>query len=327
MILPYLARLTCLSLACFFLVQLLVGSAVSWLAPFALAIARRASARFAAGFLFAIRMLPAAAGILAVALLCVPSYLWLEADAGGERVGAVCLGAALLGLAAWIIALVRGLRAIRRSLEYERRCRLGGCELLLAGETVWIVDSAGGLLALAGVAPARLFVSRAVLENLSAEQLEVALGHERAHRISRDNLRRLLLLLTPDLLPGALRFLGGLRAIELGWARFAEWAADDLAVAGDPRRRASLAAALVRVARLGCAAQSTLLVTSLVSDGRDLEARVERLLETSPAGRDSRSHGAIFGVVTILCAVFAALVAIHAATLQAAHQLFEYLLR
>jgi Zn-dependent protease with chaperone function len=335
-ILTYLVRLACLSFACFFLAQLLLGVGVSLLAPVSLAMARRARPRFAADVLFAIRMFPASAGVLVVALVCVPSYLWLEADAGGERVGLVCLGAALIGLAGWAMAIARGLRAMRQSLQYERRCRHTGRESRIVassaadgsgGETALVVDDAGGMVAMAGIARPQLVVSRAVLDELSAEQLEAALQHERAHRISRDNLKRLLLLLTPDIFPGGARFLGGLQAIERGWARFTEWAADDFAVAGDARRRASLAAALVRVARLGGALQASPLMTSLMADRRDLEARVARLLDASPARAGTQRHGAIFAVVVLLCGVCAGVAAVHPATLQAAHRLLEYLLR
>ena len=336
MILTYLIRLACLSFACFFLVQLVLGVGVSLLAPVSLALAQRAKPRFAAGFLFAMRMLPAFAGILVVALVCVPSYLWLEADADGERVGVACLGAALIGLAGWTMAIARGLFAIRRSLEYERQCRLTGRESRIlasstadssGGETALVVDDAGGMVAMAGIARPQLVVSRAVLEELSAEQLEAALRHERAHRISRDNLKRLLLLLTPDVIPGCARFLGGLQAMERSWARFTEWAADDFAVAGDARRRASLAAALVRVARLGGAMPASPLMTSLMADGCDLEARVERLLEGPTTRASAGRHRAIFAVAALLCSVCAGVAAVNPATLKAAHGLLEYLLR
>ena len=327
MILSYLVRLGCLSFACFFLVQLLFGVGVSLLAPVILSLARRVKPRFAAGFLFALRMFPAFAGILAVALVCVPSYVLLEEDAGGERVGLACLGAALVGLSGWIIGMARGFCAIRRSKEFELRCRKTGQELPIVGERALVVDDAAGLVAMAGIARPQLLVSRVVLEQLSAEQLEAALQHERAHQVSRDNLKRLFLLSTPDVIPGCARFLGGLQAIERGWARFTEWAADDRAVAGDAMRRASLAAALVRVARLGAVVPMSPLMTSLLADGSDLEARVERLLDASTAPASTSPRRGIFAVVALLCGVCAVAAALRPTSLQAAHGFLEYLVR
>src|SRR5271170_5519703 len=99
MILPYMARLFCLSLACFFLVHLAVGLVVSLSAPVVLALAKRMRPNIAARFLLAARFFPAMAAGLAVAAVCVPSYLWLEPDASTEEVGLACLAAAFFGLA------------------------------------------------------------------------------------------------------------------------------------------------------------------------------------------------------------------------------------
>jgi Zn-dependent protease with chaperone function len=106
--------------------------------------------------------------------------------------------------------------------------------------------STAPLLALAGIVRPRLVISRGVLRALSAEELAAALRHERAHWTARDNLKRLCILLTPGILP----FAGSSRTLERGWRKFAEWAADDRAVAGSARRSCALAAALVRVARM-----------------------------------------------------------------------------
>lgn len=350
MILPYLARLLCLSLACFFFVHLALGLAVSILAPAALAVAGRARPRSAAGFLFAMRLFPAAAGLLVVIAVCVPSYLWLEPETAGERVGLFCLGAVFLSVASWSVSLARALRAISRSIHYGCPGRSTVRVTTMAGETVWVMEGAGGLLALAGIARPRLVISRDVLDELSADQLDAALRHERAHRISRDNLKRLLLILTPGLLPfnraveqptqngtrrpavealfgGARRVLCGFEALERGWSQFTEWAADDQAVAGDTRRRFSLAAALVRVARLRCGGQPSPLMTSLLADGRDLEARVDRLLGTAPVSERKSERWPIFGAAMFLLSAGITMVALGPATLQAAHWLLEYVVR
>ena len=101
---------------------------------------------------------------------------------------------------------------------------------------------------------------------LPAGPLAAALRHEEAHRVSRDNLKRLLLLLAPGLLPG----FHGFDVLERNWARFTEWAADDEAVAGDAHLSLYLAAALVRVARMGGAPAPSPLSASFLGDSREL---------------------------------------------------------
>ena len=78
--------------------------------------------------------------------------------------------------------------------------------------------------------------------------------------------------------PGLLPFFHGFRDLERAWIRFTEWAADDRAVTGSSRRPLALAAALVRVARMGGGPEPQPLVTSLVGSGEDLSARIDRLL-------------------------------------------------
>ena len=120
----------------------------------------------------------------------------------------------------------------------------------------------------------KLVVSQTVLDALSDDQREAAFRHEAAHRASRDNLKRLLVLISPDAMP----FAGGLGRIERAWATFTEWAADDEAVDGSQDRALSLASALVRVAKLGVHPAPGYVLSSLLDNDRDLETRVDRLL-------------------------------------------------
>jgi hypothetical protein len=323
MILPYLLRLTVLSLACFFLIHAVLAIAVNWLAPLLLQVAERRAPGSAARMLLASRLFPSVASILVVAGVCVPSYLWLEPEATVEHVGVACLAAALLSAAMWAVSSGRGLRAIILSARYTRHCRKLGSETRLAGEKTRVIDNAGGLFALAGILRPHLVISRAVLQTLSAEELQAALRHERAHSSSRDNLKRLLLLLAPDVLPGR-PF--GLQSLERGWAKFTEWAADDRAAGGDPDRSVSLAAALVQVARLG-AADAAPLMTSLVADGRDLEARVNRLLGAAQCEENTRQGTPAFIAASLLGAGTLLVASMGPATLQSAHRLLEHLIR
>src|ERR1019366_8974891 len=122
-------------------------------------------------------------------------------ETNAEEVGAGCLAAAILAAALWTLSTARGVRAAARSMRHARGCeRLGRLSTLPGSRLpVWIVDAPAPLLALVGVFVSRLAISRPVIGALSAAQMAAALRHEEAHLVSRDNLKRLLMLLAPGL--------------------------------------------------------------------------------------------------------------------------------
>ena len=321
---PYLFRLLCLSLGCFFLVHLCVGLLVYLATPFAIRMARRMRPRRAAGFVLALRMTPLGSGAFAVAGLCIPSYLRLEPETTAEPIGFLCLAAALLGVAIWVISMARAFRAIFRSLRYVRQCERSALKTNVAGERapVWVVDGIAPLVALAGILRPRLVISRPVLRALSAEQLDAALRHERAHEKSRDNLKRLAVLMAPGFIP----CVRGFETLERAWARFAEWTADDRAVAGDPRLSLSLAGALVRVARLSAGAQSSCLVSTLLANGEDLSTRIDRLLLLASERAESERGSPVIALGTMFAlSAFVAAVVMQPGLLSSVHAMLEHL--
>jgi hypothetical protein len=325
MILPYLLRLLCLCFASFFVLNVAVGLLVRALGNPAIRFAESRTPRVAARFLLVLRLLPFFLSTLFVVGLCVPSYLWLEPAATAERVGLVSVILGLLGVATWSVSIARTAQSLVASLRHNQLCRLAGEEIRVPGESssLVIVENDAPLLALSGLLRPRLLISRSVLHALSSEELDAALAHEQAHRRSQDNAKRLLLLLAPDIFP----FVRPLRTLECYWSRFAEWAADDQAIAGDAKRALSLAAALVGVARMGTAARLPYLSTSLLACDRDLSARVDRLLHafpnasasSKPARHRLRSAGLVLagGLAALLLAPFA---------LSTVHELLERLL-
>jgi Zn-dependent protease with chaperone function len=323
MIAPYGPRLLCICLAAFFVIHFLVGLAVAVSGPAAVRAARRMRPRSAARFLLVLRLLPAVLAVFLVAGLCIPSYLWLEPDNNTEEIGTLCLISAMLAAAICTISIVRGVRATVRSTRLGRECQLLGRLSTLPGAQlpVWTLNSSAPFLALVGVFASRVAISRSVIHALSTSQLAAALRHENAHRVSRDNLKRLLLLLAPGLLPG----LRGFDTIERGWARFSEWAADDEAVAGSDHLSLSLAAALVRIARMGGSLQPLPLSTSFLGDSREISARVDRLLNSTPAvapaPRSGKSLIAVCAALAVGCAAI-----LRPATLESAHRILERLI-
>ena len=322
----YLFRLVCLSLACFFLANLMFTMVVALLAPVVIRLAGRIRPRRAASLLFAIRMAPLGLSAILVIGLCIPSYLELEPDTTVEPVGFACLSAAMLGALMWSVSIVRASRSVLRSLRYVRECELAASKTLLAGDPapVWVVDGMAPLIALAGIVRSRLVISRSVIRVLSTGQLTAALRHERAHQAARDNVKRMAMVLAPDAFPFAHAF----STIDKAWARFTEWAADDWAVGGNPEVSLSLATALVRVARISSSATIVPLVSTFHANGNDLSERVNRLLRAaSERPKPEAQRPAMLAAATLTLATCAATVLLQPGLQSAVHTVLERLVR
>jgi hypothetical protein len=331
MILPYFWRLLVLCAATFFVVHtvsaFILRASVSVVTRFS----NRLRPRTAAQFLLAVRLAPAALAIFSVLTLCIPSYLSFEPGATSEEVGWECIAAALLTLALLTMSIVRATRAVFSTTMYEKFCVKSGAQLRspAVSASVTVIDETSPVIAMVGVFRPRYVISRSVINTLAPDELDCALRHERAHRVSWDNFKRLLLLLAPDLLPFLSR---SFAALDRSWITFSEWAADDAAVAGDPERSLSLAGALVRVARMAAPpVRLSPICTELVSGdsaclNQDLSARVDRLLHVSHPEivRPLRSvvlAASLFMSVGILVEIF------RPDTLHSVHKLLEVLTR
>lgn len=311
----YAGRLFCLSMASFFLVFACLNVLVSLLAPLAVRFAERRTPRFGAGFLLAGRLLPLVGGLLFVSILCVPSYLRLEPVMDREQAGPASVFVALLGVLLCSVSITASLRALRRTASFVRPAP----ETILTGwpGSAGVIEGPGPVLALTGVLQSRLVISRELLTILTAPELAIALRHEQAHLQSRDNLKRLLILLSPNLLP----FLPGVRAMERSWNRLTEWAADDRAVAGDYNDSILLAGVLVRCARIHV--QAPVLTSALLCCNADFSARVDRLLGKPVAPSGSL---AVPGATFAIAAAGLTAIALNPGILHAVHQALELLM-
>jgi hypothetical protein len=275
MTLGYVARGLVQALGAHFLVSTLLGVAVALLWQH---VARRpARAAVTSRRLFTLRLLPSAGGMLAGLLVMVGYVLW-EVRADSEAAGPVALGAAAAGLATLVhagarlfIALGRTVR-IRRALVARVESTLPTCPLPAS-----IIDTTFPVVAIVGLVASRLFVARSVVEACSPDEFDAVLAHEHAHAREYDNLRRLAMAGSPDVL--SLWPEG--RALESAWLQAAELAADETAAAGC-QGGVSLASALVKVARLATAPAEPLPASALYR-GEPIAERVHRLLDPPPA--------------------------------------------
>ena len=320
--LSYLLRLLSLSFASFFVLNAVLTLLVRAVYGFALAHCAARSPRVAARNLFTLRILPAGLAAVFVLCLCIPSYLWFEPAVTAEQVGPLCAVLGILAATACTISVARSVGVLFDSRRFNRACASQHQETRLPGlpSSLFVLESPSPVLAMSGLLHPRLVISRAVLDALSSEELDVVLRHERSHQASHDNFKRLLFLVAPDFFP----FARTLRNVEIHWSRFIEWAADDDAAAGDSHRGVTLAAALVRVARLGSSSALPLLSTSLLACDHDLSARVDRLLHPATAQQPRPTHRAwsiagsvLFGAALVSTALLSPL------ALSSVHNLLE----
>ncbi len=311
MSLPYLPRLLCLALACFLLLYGAAALVMALAAPWAVRWAKARPAPGAANLLFVLRLLPAGLAATVTLLVCVPGYVWFESETFSESVGLVCLSLAAACGALCVFLAVRAGHSLACSVWFARRCRQSGSETNLPGShpPVLVIETLQPCLALIGILYPRIIVSQGVLRALTGQELSVVLSHESAHQTAFDNLKRLCLLVLP-----------GSKSLERSWIAFAEYAADQRAVVGDPARSVALASALVKIARLGATPQPAL-ATPFLADASDLAVRVDRLLVDAPSpGSAAKVSWYVFGV-----ALAAIPIVFRPATFRFVHALLERL--
>ena len=290
-------------------------------------IASRIDLRRSAPLLLALRLLPAAASVLFVALVFVPSYVKFEPRDFAEGFDLTLTLAAFAAAALLVSGGVQALIAWRRALKRARVWTASARPLALDGVGIpaFRIEADQPVMALVGIVRARLLVTRGLIEALTAEELAASIAHEIGHHRAWDNLKRLAMRGAPDLL-------GWTRAgrrLEHAWAAAAEHHADaGASAAADRAGRLALASALVKVARLMPAPSSIGVPISTLMGGGEIASRVERLLddtqETNPAPRrrlPARLAAALAVVTSIALAYAPLLATVHHATELLVHHL------
>jgi Zn-dependent protease with chaperone function len=280
-------RIVVVSLATFAAVGLLLTAlvpfAARWTAGEPVVRARR---------LASLRLLPTIVALAASAVVFA-AFIAFEPWRDGEEITGLAPGLAALAVVLLASAAWRGLRlarATRHTIDIWMRTA-EPVSLPGISAPVFTVHADFPIVAVVGFARPRLIIARSVLETCSPSELEAVLAHEQGHINRRDNLRRLLLSVAPDVLA----WLPASERLFAAWRDAAEEAADDDAVRAGADGRVRLASALVKVARLAPASDaSPLMPASALYRGESLDRRVRRLLEireaaTAPAGSRWRS--------------------------------------
>jgi Zn-dependent protease with chaperone function len=267
-----------------------------------------------ADFLFTLRMFPLATAAVITAAFTIPSFLLLEPRAIDEPMGEIPLMLGICGALLGVFGLVNAALALRRTSR-TLSAWVDKAQPVKAPGPVPVLRISRTLPAMtaAGIVRPRVLMSGAAEFVLTANELQTALNHEIAHVRRRDNLKKLLL-----------RFVAfpGMAGLEAAWLDATEMAADDAAVS-NAAEALDLAAALIKLSRLGPAERPADLTAALVhSPIATMNARVERLVAWNEARRvphqqNSPWYGLAATVATV--ALFAVtynqlLVHVHTAT-------------
>lgn len=226
--------------------------------------------------LLGLRLLPTAAAALFTMTIVLPAFLIYEPPHDHETIGPVLWVLAVLSLLMLGDGLRRGAcgwlagRALWREFAMRADFKIGAW----AGRRVAIVDVAQPMVAVVGAWRPRIVAARRVLAACTEEEFQQVVAHETAHLASRDNLKGLLLALSPD----PLAWLPAGAALTQHWRTAIEFAADAHATGSDPRRRVALASALIKVARLATASDRPLPVFAMSVAADDVAGRVRQLL-------------------------------------------------
>jgi hypothetical protein len=241
------------------------------------------------------------------------------------------MGAAIPGLASFSLLLIAGSvwrarRLARATRALEQRWMSSATPIPLAGISVpaFAVEADFPIVAVVGWRRPRLLIARSVLASCSPDELTAVLAHEQGHIDRRDNLRRLMLSVAPDILawlPVSERMLAA-------WREAAEDAADDDAARTGTDGRVRLASALVKVARLAPGRRASgLMPASALYSGDGLDRRVRRLLDPPLSGSERRAapwRARVWRSALVLGGLAAAALAlegVHAAIEVAIHRL------
>ena len=324
--LTYLIHGATLTLAWFFVVNVLVSAVVALMARWLLA---RLPATSAGTWLW-LRLAPSVSATAFVGAVFLPSYWKYEPRDVAEGFDVMVLVCAAAALAAGTAGLVRGASAWHRASRRARGWMRSARPLALPGTDIpgFEVEAEAPLMALVGVVQPRLLVTRGLIAALTPEELAASVAHEVGHSRGRDNFKRLAMRAAPDVFAatcGVRMIDSAFHALEQRWAAASEHRADRLASEHDATLRCALASALVKVARLTPALpRPTAEPISTLVGGGEIASRVRRLLDdrnAPPAARSSTARLLAAGVSLAAAAV------LYAPLLHRVHDLTEFLVR
>ena len=237
--------------------------------------AGRRTSRLTDSALLAVRLLPTASALFAMALSLLAFALFEHR--GHEETGLVLRTLAGLGVVLIVHASWRAWRLHRRTRRTLNQWMSSAKPVTLPGIDlpIFMVESTFPIVAVVGLIQQRIVIARSVLEGCSPDELRAILAHEQIHIDRHDNVRRAIFATAPDVLS----WLPISDRLQVAWHDRCEETADNGAGRLGDRGRVLLAQALIRVARLTPVPPSIHdLPASALYRGEDLTRRIHRLL-------------------------------------------------
>ena len=236
--------------------------------------------------LFTLRIFPAAATLIGVVVLFVPSYILYEPRPADEVINTKLVVIAAVSASGIVLAFWRSLlswRATKRLvadwMSDAEAIRVDGMSVRQA----YCLPHPFPIIAVVGTLRPQLFVSKRIFDSLDRTEILAAMEHEIGHLSARDNLKRILIRGCRDLL--AMVPWG--RSLDRAWSKAVEAAADEYAATQGSSTALDLASALVKIARMIPEEPKLTLPVGAFLLGDDpggLAWRVRRLAQIAEAG-------------------------------------------
>jgi len=318
----FAARCIGVSLAVFVLLYVFLSAAVCQGWKLTRRIIRPQSTRSAADLLFALRILPLALSSVVTFAFTLPSFLLLEPRSTNEAIGTAplalgfcCLILLAAGIARAAIAQRKASHALVKWLDGSI---LMESQIRESGNTVPIFRTGNDAptLTVAGLCEPKVLVSEAAVATLNPPELRTALRHEIAHALRYDNLKKLVF-----------RFsvFPAMADLEHAWSEETEMAADDAAVSTF-HDALDLAAALIKVSRLGPMESSSELTMALLHSSTALSARVHRLVTWNKTQKPQTQNRWLYALPAAAAMVIG-VVMTYGSALTQMHAVTEWLVR
>ena len=274
--------------------------------------AQKFSAQKRTQFIFLLRIFPLFLTIIFVLAFLIPAYLLFEANAENEAVTLKLAIPALISIFGITVAFYRVFGTWWKTRQLIKSWLKSSEPIFIENISlpVYRLRHPFPVIAVVGVFRPKLFIAEQIFSILAEAELAAAIKHETGHLVTRDNLKRVLLRVSRDLVVFPLG-----KKLERAWAENSESAADEFAAQSSKETALDLASALIKIAKIvpPKTAPTMPLGSFLIEvQEADITWRVRRLLEISKLKNTELSFN--FKTIYISCIIFISILTVVLAT-------------